>query len=167
MESNHAKFTLPDALAEMSDPNVQMIVHGFAVSGISIVYGFAHRFVLRRHPSSDRRTDLWRAAHSSTSVAGALMIAAGAAYASLDVVSAPNGPLFCLWPAIFFTIVTGYAFAAAIGTAALSSDALRGHTWGSTLLNRVSFVFYRVAVVACLTSSLLHVPVLWWLLVTK
>jgi hypothetical protein len=146
------------------DPNVHMVVHGFAVSGVSIVYGFAHRTTLKKYPPPDRRTDLWRAAHSSTAVAGALMIAIGAAYASLDVAPAPVWPLYLFTPAIILTIVTGYAFAAAIGTAALSGHERRGHRWGGTTLNRISWVFYTVAVIACIASSILHVPVLWWLL---
>ena len=145
------------------DPTVQMIVHGFLVSGIGIIYGFFHRATLKKHPPTDRRTDLWRAAHSSTSVAGALMIAIGAAFASLDVEPAATWPLVLVWPMLLCTILTGYAFAAAIGTAALSTHELRGHTWGATSLNRVSWVLYTIATTACVVSSLLHLPVLWWL----
>ncbi len=146
------------------DPNVHMVVHGFAVSGLGILFGFGHRTTLKKHPPSDRRTDLWRAAHSSTSVAGALMIAIGAAFASLNVAPGPDWPLNLFTPAILFTIVTGYAFAGAIGTAALSTHELRGHTWGATALNRLSYVLYVVAMATCLLSSTLLVPVLWWLL---
>lgn len=146
------------------DPNVHMVVHGFLVSGLSIVYGFAFRRTLNKYPPPDRRTDLWRAAHSSTSVAGALMIAIGAAYAALDVAPAPTWPLSLFTAAIVLTIVTGYAFAAAIGTAALSTHEFRGHIWGGSTLNRLSWVFYTIAVIACLASSALQLPILWWLL---
>lgn len=141
-----------------------MVVHGFAVSGLSIIYGFPHRYCIKKYSTADRRTDLWRAAHSSTATAGALMIAIGAAFAAHDVAPSPVWPLNLFWPCILLTIVTGYAFAAAIGTSALSKHDLRGHTWGATQLNRLSFVLYIIAIAACLGSTLLYVPVLWWLL---
>jgi hypothetical protein len=146
-------------------PTKQMVVHGFVVSGLGIVYGFAHRHSLKKYTTADRRTDLWRAAHSSTSVAGALMIAIGAAFASHGIAPAQTWPLNLVWPCLLLTIVTGYAFAAAIGTAALSTGPLRGHTWGATALNRLSYVLYVIAMVTCTLSSLLFTPLLWSLLV--
>jgi anti-sigma-K factor RskA len=141
-----------------------MVVHGFVVSGVSILFGFGQRASIKQHPPPDRRSDLWRAAHASTSVAGALMIAIGGAFAALDVHPGPDWPLNLFLPAMLFVIATGYAFAAAIGTAALSTHEHRGHTWGATTLNRVSYILYCIAMVACLVGSLLLVPVLWWLL---
>lgn len=60
---------------------------------LMVVNGFAQRHCIRKYSVTDRRSDLWRAAHSSIVVTGAWMIAISAAFAAHDMAPAPDSSL--------------------------------------------------------------------------